>query len=95
MGGWYSSTSNTEDQRTQAAANYPTKSRTWFDARSTEANNNDNHVVIIPMDMSQHAEGAFECKYFIFIPVRTFICLVPTHTHTHTHTHTATSAILR
>ena len=63
MGGWYSSTSSTENQRNQAEANYPTKSKTWFDARSSENNNNGNHVVIIPMDMSQHAEGAFECKY--------------------------------
>ena len=64
MGGWYSSTSSTEEQKIQAAANYPTTGKGWFDARTTtEQNNNDQHVVIIPMDLSQHADCAFECKY--------------------------------
>ncbi len=62
MGILYSQPSSLEEQKTKAAANnYTVKGR--YDARDSDRNNNAEHVVIIPMDLSKHAEGAFECEF--------------------------------
>ena len=54
MGGWQS-----------AYPNPDVKEKSYYDVRK-ERNNNKEDVIVIPVDLSKHADDAFECGYSLY-----------------------------